>query len=181
MALRPGDPIAFRLTVHNAASQLANADILPVATLVRNGTDDNSVVLTVASATIGDYKVAGTIPAGYQSGDCVQVRVNASVGGLADARYWDFGVLDTRRLSDYDPLQTFGVVTDLNPSAAAFRGPNTLSMQAGAYVGLTLCFRTGANAGLKQTISSYIPSTYLLGFAAPFANVPANGDQFEII
>jgi hypothetical protein len=64
---------------------LANADSLPAGTLVVNGTD-NGAAVTVTNKATGVYKAAVTLPT-LAVGDEVQLRVNATVGGVADGDY----------------------------------------------------------------------------------------------
>jgi hypothetical protein len=101
VSYKPSDPFTKEFVTSSPTTGAAvNADTLPVATANRNGTDDGTFALTVASIDTGRYKITGTIPAGYVAGDVVNVSVAATVGGVAGKAIVDTFVLDTKRLGD---------------------------------------------------------------------------------
>jgi hypothetical protein len=101
MSLKPGDSYTgLFCTSRGDTGAASNADSLPTATMTRNGTDDGTVTLTVANLDTGRYKVTGTVPSGYASGDAVQVWISATVNSVAAKAVIDSFVLDTKRLSD---------------------------------------------------------------------------------
>jgi hypothetical protein len=105
MSVKPGDPLTELFTTYDPSTGAsANADSLPTATLTHNGSDDGAAPLSVSELDTGRYKISGTIPAGYASGDKVQVWVAAVVGGVsAKAVVADY-VLDGKRVSDLHDL-----------------------------------------------------------------------------
>lgn len=101
MSYKPGDPYVTLFTTSNPTTGAAqNADSLPVATANRNGNDDGAFTLTVANLDTGRYRVTGTIPGGYVSGDTIHVTVAATVAGVAAKASIDKQILDSKRLSD---------------------------------------------------------------------------------
>lgn len=100
MALRPGDSFAAEFHVHNASGALANADSAPTGVLVRNSVADTGPSIAVATAATGIYRVSGTVPSGYASGDLVQVRITATVGGESTSGLVELGVLDGARVAE---------------------------------------------------------------------------------
>lgn len=62
---------------------LFNATGTPVATARKGGADDAAFVLTVTNLATGIYEVNGTVPSGYANRDVVQVRITATVDGVA--------------------------------------------------------------------------------------------------
>jgi hypothetical protein len=123
MSYRPGDSYHGQFTTQRAdTGRLAEADALPLAVATRNGADDAAFSLTIAMVAPGRYAVAGTIPAGYQAGDTVQVVALAAVGGVEGAAVIDRFVLDTRRvgdLRDFDPATQPVAVSHLAAAALA--------------------------------------------------------------
>lgn len=85
MSVRSGQPVTVDFTTHAASGALTNADSLPTGTLVVNGTD-NAASVTVTNKTTGIYKAAVTLPT-LAIGDIVQLRINATVGAVADGDY----------------------------------------------------------------------------------------------
>lgn len=109
MAKKPGDAFAFQFLTFNTSGALTDADSAPAGTVVHNGTDDGTPAVTITHPGTGVYKAAGTIPVGYVSGDDLQIRVNATVGGTASAFLQEYGTLDTARLSDGVKLTAAGL------------------------------------------------------------------------
>src|SRR5580704_8652690 len=121
MSLKPGDPIALQRTTRSASTGAATAATgTPVATMVRNSVDDGAAPLTVDITNAPIYKITGTIPGGYSSGDVVQVRLAATVGGVSDSAIILTAVLDAKRVGDLHDLAT-GAQMDLvnSPNAIA--------------------------------------------------------------
>jgi len=82
----PGDSLRKEfVTSHPANGQAVDADSLPVAVLLRNGTIDDAVDVTVTLDTDfdGAYTATCTIPSGYAAGDTISIRVAATVAGVA--------------------------------------------------------------------------------------------------
>lgn len=102
MSKKPGDSFGFQFTVQGASGALTDADTSPTGTMVRNGVDDTGTgtTVTISHVSTGLYKATGTIPAGYVKGDDFQVRINATVAGVASGAPRDYGVLDSRRVGD---------------------------------------------------------------------------------
>jgi hypothetical protein len=80
--LSGGDYYGEFTTAHPVTGAAADADATPTATATRDGIDDPSFALTVTHLDVGAYAVAGTVPATYQAGDFVQIRVKVTVAGV---------------------------------------------------------------------------------------------------
>jgi len=101
MGYKPGDPYYGEFTTCRFDTGAAtDADAPPTAIATRNGVDDLAFSLTVTKIDTGRYKLAGTIPGTYASGNAVQICANATVGGVAGKSVIDGFVLDGKRISD---------------------------------------------------------------------------------
>ena len=75
-------------TYDNTTGASANADSLPIGTLVQNGNDTTETV-TISNKTTGVYKATITVPTGYSIGDKLQIRIEVTVNGItAKAIVW---------------------------------------------------------------------------------------------
>lgn len=100
MVVKPGDSVAIQFTTQNPSTgALANADSTPTGVLVRNGTNTGESV-AVANIATGIYSATVTIPAGYVAGDEVQIRIAATVNGVAGGGVIWQATLDTTRVSE---------------------------------------------------------------------------------
>jgi len=83
MAVKPSQACYGRFTVSDSANQgaLVDADSLPTASLVENGTVDAAVVATVFNVSTGIYRWQFTVPADYTPGTIVQVQITATLHG----------------------------------------------------------------------------------------------------
>ena len=88
MFYRPGDNYYSEFTTFNVGGAV-DADSLPTATANCNGTDDGSFALTVTKIDTGRYKVTGTIPATYVSGNIVNVTVSATISTIVNKKRID--------------------------------------------------------------------------------------------
>lgn len=106
MSKKPGDTFGFQFTTSSPTTgALANVDSgLPTGIQVHNGVDDGTNPVTVTNISTGLYKATGTILGSYASGDDLQIRINATVGGVVSAGLRDYGALDTKRVSDLNNL-----------------------------------------------------------------------------
>lgn len=95
MSISPGSTITHTFGIQDASRAAANADALPTAALVRNGTVSAEVV-TVTNIATGYYKFSTTIPADWAVGDDVSVDVTAIVGGVTGPPYrvWEASLQD---------------------------------------------------------------------------------------
>lgn len=83
MHVEPGAPVGCSFTTHNPTTKaLANADALPVGTVLRNGIAD-AVVVTITNTGSGNYRAAFTVPEEYDPGDQVELYVAATVATIA--------------------------------------------------------------------------------------------------
>lgn len=83
MHVEPGAPVGCSFTTHNPTTKaLANADALPVGTVLRNGIAD-AVVVTITNTGSGNYRAAFTVPEEYDPGDQVELYAAATVAGVA--------------------------------------------------------------------------------------------------
>lgn len=78
---QPGSAVVIEFVTNSATGAAANADALPVGTLVRNGIDDVTAV-TVTNVDAGRYKASCTIPS-WTIGDAISVSIAATIGGIA--------------------------------------------------------------------------------------------------
>ena len=78
----PGGSVKSDFITQNSSGAATNADSLPVGVFVRNGAD-TAIVVTITNKTTGVYTYEVDIPSSYVVGDDVQIRVSASVGGVA--------------------------------------------------------------------------------------------------
>lgn len=105
-AYKPSGAYCVEFVCSLATGAASDADALPVATVNKNGTDDGSSptgwsnTLTVAKIDTGRYKITGTIPSGYASGDVVNVSVAATISSVAAKAVVDTFIVDTKRNSD---------------------------------------------------------------------------------
>lgn len=112
MSYKPGDAYyGLFVTSSFTTGAATNADTTPVATATKNGADDSSFALTVTNLDTGRYKVTGTIPSGYVSGNAVAISVAATVGGVAAKGILDQFLIDKYRLSDFVPPVSITVGT----------------------------------------------------------------------
>lgn len=82
--LLPGADLAVEFTLrHPTTGAAADADSTPTGVLVRNG-DNTGETVTITNKSTGAYKAATAIPDDWAAGDVVQIRGNATVGGVTD-------------------------------------------------------------------------------------------------
>lgn len=95
MEILAGSPIEDQFTLRSVETgEAANADTLPTAVLVRNGTDTAETV-TIANVTTGIYLLSATIPADWVPYDLVGIRVRATVDGVLDNYHvWQASIAD---------------------------------------------------------------------------------------
>jgi len=123
MSYKPSDSYYGEFTTQNFNTGVAtDASSLPVATATQNGTDDATFTLTVTNMDTGRYKITGTIPAGYSSGDSVQISVAATVGGVSGKAVIDSFVIDSQRNSDLNT--SLDIITGTDGTTLATLQPN---------------------------------------------------------
>lgn len=84
MSIQAGIAVVIEFSTRAFASGAkTNADSLPVGTVVANGVDSAAAVVVTNKAT-GLYNAAFTVPAALVTGDQVQLRIAATVGGISD-------------------------------------------------------------------------------------------------
>lgn len=131
-AYKPSGAYCVEFVVSSATGAAADADALPVATVNKNGTDDGSSPtgwsnsLTVAKIDTGRYKITGTIPSAYASGDVVNMSVAATVGGIAAKCIVDTFIVDTKRNADLQDLAAGAEMT----LTSAYNAAKTAATQA---------------------------------------------------
>lgn len=184
MSYRPGDAYFGGFTTASPTTgAAANADTTPVATATRNGTDDGAFALTVNNLATGRYKLTGTVPPGYNSGDVVQISVAATVGGVAGV-----AVVDRFTVGDFPGVAVEAKVAAAPaPTATNFGGQTpaggALPAVAGYYVDANLpmqvCFTSGGNKVVKKRVTGYTPAGVFTTDAFPAT--PAANDTFDVI
>ncbi len=101
MIFRAGDAYVCQFTTQSTdTAEATDADSLPTAIANRNGTDDATFSLTVTKLATGRYKVTGTVPAGYASGDIVDIVASAMVSTVSATAIVDRFRVDTALASD---------------------------------------------------------------------------------
>ena len=102
--VKPGDVVTIDFTTQNPSTgAAANATVGPVGTLVVNGADNGASVTVTPKAT-GIYTAAVTIPSGCVAGDEVQIRIAATVGGIAGVGVIWTDQVDTKRVADLNDI-----------------------------------------------------------------------------
>jgi len=120
MSYKPSDTIAFQFTTTSSTGALANADSTPVGVMVENGVDDVTVTVTITSPNTGIYKGIAVIPSDYTVGTNVEIRISATIGGVLTGSVFDFGVIDSKRISDLNDLASGSEMDLVNtPNATA--------------------------------------------------------------
>lgn len=101
MPVKPGETISIDFpTSHPTTSAAADADSTPTGTLVINSTD-NGATVTVTNKETGVYKAVVTLPSsGLTDGDEVQIRVAATVAGVAAKGYVFTSYVDSKYIGD---------------------------------------------------------------------------------
>lgn len=165
MLVKPSDVVSIQFTTQNATTgAAANADSLPTGVLVKNG-DDTAETVTVSNIATGVYKASVTIPSGYVAGDEVQLRIAATVAGVAGkAVVWGAEV-DTARVSEtYARIGApagASIAADINAVPTAAEIDTELSSNHGAGA-----WGSGGNGGaltLTYTLTSSVDSTPIEG------------------
>jgi hypothetical protein len=85
LSVRSGDIITIDFPV-NTTSGPANADSAPAGKLVVNGVDQATPSVTISNKATGLYKASVTLPT-LTRGDCVQIRIAATIGGVPSNAY----------------------------------------------------------------------------------------------
>jgi len=127
MPVKPGDSITWRFSTISYFGGLIDADSLPAASLVRNGTADNAVAMTVTRISTGQYSAAWTVPGTYAAGDILQLLVTAVVGGVTDTRPIWAASLDARRIADISDANGAVTLTAATISAIWANATRTLT------------------------------------------------------
>lgn len=94
---RVGEQVKIDFTTQDPTTgAAADADSLPTGTLIRNSSDTN-ITVTVTNKATGEYKAEFTIPITWSEGDEVQLRINATVVGVAGKKIiWTRSLLPSK-------------------------------------------------------------------------------------
>jgi hypothetical protein len=141
----------------------ANADSLPTATAMRNGTDDGAFTLTVTNMDAGRYMVTGTVPA-YSAGDVVQISVSATVSGIAGKAVIDNFMIDT-----YMPSDVYGITAKDSTVAKDATVMKTASYTApdNADIATILAAVQSGTYGLNALLTAINSRLAALSYTAP--------------
>lgn len=143
---QPGDTIWNGVVLHNGTGAV-DADSTPTATLLRNGTADGTVTLTVSKVSTGHYRITGAIPGSYRAGDVLEIVAVALLGGETLKAVVPLGVLDTRRAGIFDGTAASATASTLTlASAVPTPGDGTLVDRA-------MLILSGAGAGQSRIIT----------------------------
>lgn len=151
MGYRPGDTLIVVFPVSSSTGALTNADALPTASLMHNGTADGTVVVTVVNVSTGIYKATCTIPGSYAGGDSIATLIDATIGGVAAGQVIGNGAVDrpTVALSTGDEAN-LALISTVNTNVAAL--PSASATAAAVFSADVLGSLTFTN--LLQVISS---------------------------
>lgn len=194
---RPSDSYYAEFTTRVFSTGVGtNADSLPTATANKNGTDDGTFTLTCANIDTGRYKITGTVPAGYASGDRVVITVAATVSSVADKcvvdeflvqpassavgypQTVDNNTILAQLLSALSPIS--GTVNDTGATTTTFI--TTLSSSVNDfYKGEAVVFTSGVLTGQLGQIFSYAGSTNTITLQSALTSAPANGVAFRLV
>ncbi len=94
MSYKPGNAFYVQV-VSSSSNNLVNTDIMPWATLVRNGLDDATVPIFVTHVDLGRYTVSGTIPHSYNTNDVVGIVVSGLTNNTLLKATSEIGILDS--------------------------------------------------------------------------------------
>ena len=179
MSLRPGDAFAFEFQVTAADGALTDADSAPTGTVVRNGDDDATPTVTIANKATGRYKASGTVPSGYAAGDVVQVRLAATVGGVATGGVQPLGVLDSARVGEVSAQLAQQVADEGTITTGAAAGATSLTLPTGLAIaaGSLLLFQGTARAAAY--VEAYTSGTGATTLRDPgLSAAVADGEDF---
>lgn len=91
-------------TTNDATGAAADADSTPTASLIRNGSADGAVTVTVTNLSTGAYIASFTVPSGYAVADDLQLLISATVDAIAGKAFVGQGKVDSTVNSVYTRL-----------------------------------------------------------------------------
>ncbi len=151
----PGDTIWEEFTTENASGAATNADVLPIATLIRNGTD-TPVSLSVSNVDAGRYLVTGMIPSNYNAGDRIQILISAIIGSVTSKGILSLGALDSKRIGDLNDSSPAPTASDNAMATAtailATPGNRLATDAAGRVTAGVVADKTGYQLDLTQPV-----------------------------
>lgn len=175
MAYHPGDDFVEVIVTSNAAGQAIDATWLPTVVLMRNGTDDPGVTVTVTNIDTGRYKATGTIPATYLAGDVLHLSGTANVDGVSPVKFaLALGVLEPR-------LGVLATVEDAAPTPSTFTAAAGLSAVDGFYNGSVVVPLSGALQGIPRKVTGYDGATRAITVSPAFPAAIADGVPFMFL
>lgn len=181
MGFKPGDEYTELFTTERVdTGVITDADSTPTATAYKNGSSDGSFNLTVTELTTGVYKVTGTVPTGYISGDVFQVLIEATVNSVDGGSFLYPWVVDTKRNSDIEPSVNSTVQASPTPTTTSCKGSG-LSSSYDFYTNALAVFKSGTLSGAAFKITGYTTSTQVLTFTTALPLAPSSGDIMEIV
>ncbi len=96
MRVTIGQTVYRRLLIYSPTTGgLVAPDATPTAELVRNGTTDGAVTVTVTSISTGRYKLSFTIPGTYAVDDVLELDASWAVSSVAGGKLWTMQVDNT--------------------------------------------------------------------------------------
>lgn len=144
MRLELNTDVGVTFTTHNPTTKaLADADVLPTGTVIRNGTPDGPVAVTIEKTGTGRYKAGFTIPDTYADSDTVELYIAATVAGVAG------GGIVWRGMIDVALSQTY----------AAIMGHRTATEQKIDILSGVVALGTGGASILRETAYEHLPKT----------------------
>lgn len=114
MRVEPNSFIGVTFTTHNPTTKtLANADVLPVGTVMRDGTPDATVAVAVENTGTGRYKATFTVPGTYEDGNTVELYIAATVAGIAGGGIVWRGTIDVALSQTYSAIMGHRLATEM--------------------------------------------------------------------
>lgn len=148
MAYLAGDTLWEEFTTESSTGAATNADSTPTAVLVRNGTDDGTPTMTVTNVDAGRYKVTGTIPGGYATGDKLHLYIAATMSTVATKGVISLGILGPT------PSKVNSYATGQDPATLVLATPgNKLATDSSGYV-TALSVAGNVNINLAQAVAT---------------------------
>lgn len=102
--------------VINTSAGLTDAGSLPTASLLRNGSVDGAVTVTVTRLSLGRYVASFTVPSGYAAGDDLSVSISATVSSVPYGSFEGEGTVESSASA------TAGALAYMGPLRASVGG-----------------------------------------------------------
>jgi hypothetical protein len=161
--VKSGQVWAGLITCTDHTGALIAPTVGPVGALYVNGVANGAAVTITGS---NPYKWSVTLPA-LTAGDCVEMYLTATIGGIATASVVATDVSDTKRVSDLQDVAAGAAMTLADDAITAGKfDESTAYPIKSADTGATQIARVGADADTLETLSDQIDHVQTLGSGA---------------